>query len=233
MEDEGMSQLFLLNDTLSDLLAADGGIGASQTVPQTGQVTGDSTVQQEQYSTPPHPAHNYSDIQTTTSTTDIPTHLLQMDIHSPPSPSPDMNAHTNPPSEKRDTHTLPAPPGKDSGMPTRNFSTPPSTRPLTAGVGVTTHGRVSLSSSVGDQVLRVNDVAALLPRREFKLHGGQISDFGSDMSYSSLCKQIDEGMLEGFTESEVIISNKGHKTWYFQRNVVEQSGEYTVVVPLY
>lgn len=64
--------------------------------------------------------------------------------------------------------------------------------------------RASLSPSMGDQVLRFNDVAAFLPRREFKLHGGQISDAGSDMSYSCLCKQIDEGMHEGFTESEVI-----------------------------
>lgn len=40
------------------------------------------------------------------------------------------------------------------------------------------------------QVLRVNDVAALLPLRELKLHCGQISDVGSDTSYSSLCKQM-------------------------------------------
>lgn len=36
------------------------------------------------------------------------------------------------------------------------------------------------------------------------MHGGQISDTGSDMSYSSLCKQIDEGLQQGFSESEVI-----------------------------
>ncbi len=63
---------------------------------------------------------------------------------------------------------------------------------------------MSLSSSLGDQVLRVSNVAVLLPHREFKLHGGQISDVGFDMSYSNLCKQIDEGMQEGFTESEII-----------------------------
>lgn len=87
-------------------------------------------------------------------------------------------------------------------MPARKLATP--SKLLTAGVGGAPLGRVSLSSSMGDQVLRFNDVIALLPRREFKLHGGQISDVGSDMSYSSLCKQIDEGLQEGFTESEVI-----------------------------
>ncbi|KAK0131525.1 hypothetical protein N1851_033780 [Merluccius polli] len=96
---------------------------------------------------------------------------------------------------------------KPSTTPTTDIPTPPSqmnrdTHSLPA--GDIPHGRVSMSSSSGDQVLRVNDVAGLLPRREFKLHGGQISDVGSDMSYSNLCKQIDEGMQGGFPESEVI-----------------------------
>lgn len=67
-------------------------------------------------------------------------------------------------------------------------------------------GMASPSSSSGHQVLSLSDVASLLPRREFKLYGGQISDTGSDISYGNLCKQIDEGLLEGFTESEVIRS---------------------------
>lgn len=48
----------------------------------------------------------------------------------------------------------------------------------------------------------VTDVAAFLPRREYKIHGGQISD--SDLSFNSLCKQIDEGLNERFTEAEII-----------------------------
>lgn len=58
---------------------------------------------------------------------------------------------------------------------------------------------------MGSHVLSLNDVAALLPRREFKLHGGQISDVGSDMSYNSLCKQIGEGLQEGFTVMRTVI----------------------------
>lgn len=63
-----------------------------------------------------------------------------------------------------------------------------------------------LSTNINNQVIRVTDVASLLPRREFKLHGGQICDAGCDMSFNCLCKQIDEGLQEGFSESEVIRS---------------------------
>lgn len=204
MEDEGMSQLLLLDDMLSDLLADVSGSGASQTVPKTAQATGDAAAPQDRCSNPPPPNHNHPDQQLTKPTTDTHTQPLQLnrDTYSPPPQSSDRNAHVNPPPENRDIHTPPAPLGRDSGLPSRNLATPTSTRPLTAG-GIP-YGRVSWSSSLGDQVLRVNDVAALLPRREFKLHGGQISDVGSDISYSNLCKQIDEGMQEGFTESEII-----------------------------
>ncbi|XP_029687631.1 uncharacterized protein [Takifugu rubripes] len=209
MEDEGMTQLLILNDMLSDLLATDpGGSEARQTAPETGQPVEESSPHQEQLSTSPHSDHHDTVTQSTTTphNHNIPTQPLQMnkDIH-PLSPTPlDKDAHTNSPSQDRDIHMHPAPSRRDSGLPARNFDTSTVTRAFTAGVDGSPHGRVSLSSSMGDQVLRVNDFAALLPRREFKLHGGQISDVGSDMSYSNLCKQIEEGIQEGFTESEVI-----------------------------
>uniref|UniRef100_A0A674NT42 Gypsy retrotransposon integrase-like protein 1 n=1 Tax=Takifugu rubripes TaxID=31033 RepID=A0A674NT42_TAKRU len=209
MEDEGMTQLLILNDMLSDLLATDpGGSEARQTAPETGQPVEESSPPQEQLSTSPHSDHHDTVTQSTTTphNHNNPTQPLQMnkDIH-PLSPTPlDKDAHTNSPSQDRDIHMHPAPSRRDSGLPARNFDTSTVTRAFTAGVDRSPHGRVSLSSSMGDQVLRVNDFAALLPRREFKLHGGQISDVGSDMSYSNLCKQIEEGIQEGFTESEVI-----------------------------
>ena len=67
-----------------------------------------------------------------------------------------------------------------------------------------TRDRESVHSSVSEQVVRFTDVAAYLPRREFKVHGGQISDSSSDITYNSIGKQIDEGIKEGFTESEII-----------------------------
>lgn len=64
--------------------------------------------------------------------------------------------------------------------------------------------RVSTSSGISDQVVRLSDVASLLPCREFKVHGGQLSDSGSEISPNSICKQVDEGFKEGFNEYEVI-----------------------------
>lgn len=69
------------------------------------------------------------------------------------------------------------------GMPAKNLATPTPAKTLPAGVVGSPLGRVSLSSSMGDQVPRFNDVAALLPHREFRVHGGQISDVGSEISY--------------------------------------------------
>lgn len=64
--------------------------------------------------------------------------------------------------------------------------------------------RSSVVSSQITYVIKLTDVAALLPRREFKIHGGQISDSDSDMSYSSLCRQIDKGLSEDFTKAKII-----------------------------
>lgn len=195
MEDEGVSQLLLLDDMMSDLLAV-GGSGASQTTPGAGREAGGATAPPERDLSPPHSDNDHPDRQFATPTTDMPT-------QSPPQ-SQDRDAHIHPPSERTDIHTLPAAPGRNDGLLSRNCAKSTSPKPLPAGVGGIPYGRVSLSSSSGDQLLRINEVAALLPRREFKVHGGQISDVGSDMSYSNLSKQIDEGIREGFTESEVI-----------------------------
>ncbi|KAL6468412.1 hypothetical protein MHYP_G00240890 [Metynnis hypsauchen] len=54
-----------------------------------------------------------------------------------------------------------------------------------------------------EAVLSIRDLS-FLQRREFKIHGGQIGDTTSDISYSSLCKQIDEGLKANNNESEII-----------------------------
>lgn len=199
MEDEGMTQLLILNDLLKDLLTtATEKSEASQTTPKTGQPVEEPSPQQEQLSTSPQ--SEYQD--TVTESTTITQHTPKA-IHPPPPPPMDKNAHTTSPSHNRDIHTRPASAGRDSRLPVRNCDTSPATRAFIAAADGSPQGRVSLSS-FGDQVLRVNDFAALLPRREFKLHGGQISDVGSDVSYGNLCKQIEDGIQEGFTESEII-----------------------------
>lgn len=44
----------------------------------------------------------------------------------------------------------------------------------------------------------------LLHRKEFKIHGGQIGDNTSDVSYNNISKQIDEGLKDSHSESEII-----------------------------
>lgn len=196
-EDEGMTQLLLLDDMVSDLVDMDtGAVEAVQTVPL--ERGGSSTIQQG-CSSSPQRDHDPPARPPASLARDSPSHPLYVnrDFDSPPaSPSRDVYAGLSTGSRE--------PAARDSVMPVRNPATPASTKPPAAVSNGVTSGRVSLPSSMGDQVLRFNDVAALLPRREFKLHGGQISDVGSEMSFSCLCKQIDEGMHEGFTESEVI-----------------------------
>lgn len=43
-----------------------------------------------------------------------------------------------------------------------------------------------------------------LQRREFKVQGGQVGDNSSDISYNNICKQMDEGIREGFPDTEIV-----------------------------
>ncbi|CAI5655013.1 unnamed protein product [Oreochromis niloticus] len=54
-----------------------------------------------------------------------------------------------------------------------------------------------------DKVVSLRDLA-YLHRREFKIHGGQIGDQGSDISYNSICRQIEEGLKEQFNDAEIV-----------------------------
>lgn len=68
-------------------------------------------------------------------------------------------------------------------------------------------------SNTDDQVFRRE--LTYSSRREFKVHGGQIGDSTSEISFNSLCRQIDEGLQEHFSESEIIrgvlkITKPGH-----------------------
>ncbi|XP_025757014.1 uncharacterized protein LOC109195871 isoform X1 [Oreochromis niloticus] len=192
LEDEGMAQLLLLDDIVSDLLSTDvGGAGDHLAVPLE---TEDIPNQQQECPTSPHTDPTHPD-----------RHLAMPADHIPTPPlHPNTDSHTQPILPRdRDISTFPSSMLTDPNTPTKNFNIPASASPAPSVAGVSP-GRVSRPSRGYDQVLSLSDVAALFPRREFKLHGGQISDLGSDISYSSLCKQIDEGLQEGFTECEII-----------------------------
>ena len=66
-----------------------------------------------------------------------------------------------------------------------------------------TYQPASAAHSRADAMFSLRDLS-LLQRREFKIHGGQVGDHASDISYSSLCKQIEEGLMSNHTESEII-----------------------------
>ncbi|KAL6486260.1 hypothetical protein MHYP_G00056520 [Metynnis hypsauchen] len=64
------------------------------------------------------------------------------------------------------------------------------------------HG--GLGPQQGKERLGLMRDLSFLPRREFKVLGGQIGDDTADISYNSICKQIDEGLKEHFSELEIV-----------------------------
>lgn len=42
-------------------------------------------------------------------------------------------------------------------------------------------------------LIKLSELKSLLPHREYKIHGGQVSAFDSELSYV-LCRQIDESL---------------------------------------
>ncbi|XP_031725978.1 uncharacterized protein LOC116395901 [Anarrhichthys ocellatus] len=54
-----------------------------------------------------------------------------------------------------------------------------------------------------EKVISIRELS-YLQRREFKIQGGQIGDHNSDITYSNVCKQIDEGIQEDFSDSEIV-----------------------------
>lgn len=54
-----------------------------------------------------------------------------------------------------------------------------------------------------DRVVSLQDLS-YLPRREFKIQGGQIDDNTSDISYNNVCRQIDEGVRQNFSNAELV-----------------------------
>ncbi len=59
------------------------------------------------------------------------------------------------------------------------------------------------SQSAQDGTVSLRELS-YMPRREFKVQGGQVGDQSSDISYNNVCKQIDDGIREGFSDSEVV-----------------------------
>ncbi|KAL1269483.1 hypothetical protein QQF64_031772 [Cirrhinus molitorella] len=54
-----------------------------------------------------------------------------------------------------------------------------------------------------DRVFPVSSLS-YIPHREFKIHGGQIGDHTSDITYNNVCRQIDNGFKENFSDAEIV-----------------------------
>lgn len=59
------------------------------------------------------------------------------------------------------------------------------------------------SQGITDKVVSLRELSCL-QRREFKIQGGQIGDYASDITYASVCRQIDDGVKENFSEAELV-----------------------------
>lgn len=204
-EDEGLGKLLMLNDMISKIIEAELSVTATTPV-------GTST------SPPPSPSD-----QTSPSTNPhvtnaaVPSHL-----HSIPP------VHTTPPDH---TSSSPHPQINSTVMQSHPHSNPPvntTTQPVeelrmlyeelgkklrqceaTATSPAPTHshqgGSVLYppSQNISERVVPLKDLP-YLQRREFKVHGGQIGDQSSEVSYSSISRQIEEGVREGFADIEVV-----------------------------
>lgn len=54
-----------------------------------------------------------------------------------------------------------------------------------------------------EKMMTLKDLS-YLHRREFKVQGGQIGDHSSDISYNSVCRQMEEGLKENFSDQEIV-----------------------------
>jgi len=59
------------------------------------------------------------------------------------------------------------------------------------------------SQGISEKVVSLRDLS-YLQRREFKIQGGQIGDYASDITFASVSRQIDDGVKENFSEAELI-----------------------------
>ncbi|KAL2083705.1 hypothetical protein ACEWY4_021478 [Coilia grayii] len=214
LEDEGMSQLLMLNDLVCNLIANSDSV----------VVVADSAPQITETATAPSPAVGnthaalYLPPPSSTQHIALPSANTTTALHGT-----QQHTASDFPSSSHTQYTI-----FPSGTTTTRYSTQhtglsnmsqsisqPLTTHLTSMTSTdrympyagepaplpTPHHAWSHSASGG--MVSLKDLS-YLQRREFKVHGGQIGDHSSDITYNSICKQIDEGVREGFSETEVI-----------------------------
>lgn len=177
-DDEGMAQLLMLNDVVNRVIA-------SVDMPTNGSRDVDvhanpspSTVNTD------HVKQSHSEISTTTQP--HPHAQSQLQVHTTSQPVKELRTMYEQLGEQlrrcEATTPLPAPVNSQQGESLSH--TMPTPR-------------------VPERAVPLKDLH-YLPRREFKVHGGQIGDQSSEMGFNGISKQIDEGVKEGFGEAEVV-----------------------------
>lgn len=200
-EDEGMSQLLVLNDLVCSMVENRGLLNTANGVaqPLESPVVSAKTVER---TTVTHAT--LGQLPPVTNTQQHTTPLLSIPREPTTSQQTDFGA------QARTTNLSPTQPriiNDERGGEPQHFRNASNTHPSGAhSIGdPVTHAAIPHPSShvTTERMVSLKDLS-YLQRREFKVHGGQIGDHNADITYSSMCKQIDEGIREGFTETEVI-----------------------------
>ncbi|KAL2092809.1 hypothetical protein ACEWY4_012607 [Coilia grayii] len=213
-EDEGMTQLLMLNDLVCNLIAkSDSVVVVADSAPQiTDTVTAPSPAVGNTHAAPylpPPSSTQHIALPSANTTTAL--HGTQQHTASD-FPSSSHTQYTTFPSGTTTTrystqHTGLSNMSQSISQPlTTHLTSMTSTDRYMPYAGEpaplpTPHHAWSHSASGG--MVSLKDLS-YLQRREFKVHRGQIGDHSSDITYNSICKQIDEGVREGFSETEVI-----------------------------
>lgn len=88
-------------------------------------------------------------------------------------------------------------------IPTQTLQPAPHSLVRSQHISNTNHQKEHSTPMTHDKMVSLRELSNL-HRREFKIQGGQIGDQGSDITYNNVCRQIEEGLKEQFSESEIV-----------------------------
>lgn len=79
------------------------------------------------------------------------------------------------------------------------------TQPVTQRNDATQHNNhpEKTTQLVPENVISLRDLS-YLQHREFKIQGGQIGDYASDITYTNICRQIEDGIKQNYSDVELI-----------------------------
>lgn len=88
-------------------------------------------------------------------------------------------------------------------IPTQTLQSAPHSPVRSQHISNTNHQKEHSTPMTHDKMVSLRELS-YLHRREFKIQGGQIGDQGSDITYNNVCRQIEEGLKEQFSEADIV-----------------------------